>query len=213
MPLSLKSLNRLEQVCRKFVWGQNTEGRQKLSLIAWEVLQRTKKEGGLGIPSFTQQSAAMRLKQLVQCFEKLEKDWVYATEALVQIASKTGKWSRARRHWNLRESLLVMSPTRIADIKLVRQQLKTAKVKSIGNWSDWAEVKNTQRPLSRAEDLTVDIGLKILVSSQQMHEQDWNWDVGMHTIRLPKLTTQTWRSILGKPEVGTPRLNKILGWR
>ncbi|KAL2635683.1 hypothetical protein R1flu_007162 [Riccia fluitans] len=50
---------------RRFVWGKNAQGKEKIPLLAWEVLQPTKSDGGLDIPSFAVQGEAQKLWQKI----------------------------------------------------------------------------------------------------------------------------------------------------
>jgi len=46
IPTSIAS--KIDRMCREFLWSKE-EGKKKLALVAWKVICRDKKEGGLGI--------------------------------------------------------------------------------------------------------------------------------------------------------------------
>jgi hypothetical protein len=43
------TIDRIERMCREFLWGFNKQGGQKVPLIAWKQLTKLRKHGGLGI--------------------------------------------------------------------------------------------------------------------------------------------------------------------
>ncbi|KAL3696859.1 hypothetical protein R1sor_010935 [Riccia sorocarpa] len=60
-------------------------------------------------------------------------------------------------------------------VGITRKMLCKTKILSVGDWVDWAEVRNTQRPLLQNEDVVANIGLVIYVSSLALHQLDWKW--------------------------------------
>ncbi|KAL3698061.1 hypothetical protein R1sor_012137 [Riccia sorocarpa] len=77
---------------------------------------------------------------------------------------------------------------------LIRRTLRKEQVNNIESWADWAERRDKGRPLTQAEEISVDFGLQIFVGSRTLQQQDWKWEVGRHKIPLTKITTQRKRS-------------------
>ncbi|KAL3681767.1 hypothetical protein R1sor_024723 [Riccia sorocarpa] len=108
-----QDLKKIDSACRRFVSGKNTEGKDKIPLITWEVLHRPKGEGGLGMPPFSLQSAAMRLKQLLRAFQDQDEDWIAAFGAMISLTCARRYNQRALRDCNLKEILMTSPPFRI----------------------------------------------------------------------------------------------------
>jgi hypothetical protein len=53
--------NKIEKICRRFIWGHK-KGRDKIHLVNWETLCKSKEEGGLGIRSMETMNRAFIMK-------------------------------------------------------------------------------------------------------------------------------------------------------
>ncbi|KAL3679359.1 hypothetical protein R1sor_022315 [Riccia sorocarpa] len=115
LTLPQDSIKALEGVCRKFIWGKNLEGRDKIPLICWDDIHCSKGQGGLNIPSFSLQSRALRLRQMLQFFQEPEDDWKVALGALVSNTCSKGNWPRSMPFWEPGEILLAKPPSKIAN--------------------------------------------------------------------------------------------------
>ncbi|KAL3686405.1 hypothetical protein R1sor_008979 [Riccia sorocarpa] len=56
----------------------------------------------------------MKLGQVLRLLQAPTEDWMVALGALIQRTVSRGNWARAMRSWNMEETLLARSPTRIA---------------------------------------------------------------------------------------------------
>ncbi|KAL3692146.1 hypothetical protein R1sor_005797 [Riccia sorocarpa] len=61
LSLTRKEFTELEKVNRLFLWGLNSNGRQKKSLVGWDVITKPKVKGGLGIGCFQLQAERCKL--------------------------------------------------------------------------------------------------------------------------------------------------------
>ncbi|KAL3688085.1 hypothetical protein R1sor_014394 [Riccia sorocarpa] len=111
--LQKQAMDELEAISRCFLWGQNNEGRPKIPMVAWEVVLKTKKAGGLGLTAFRELSLAMRTKQLTKLFTHQEEEWVGAAEQLIRSVNKGGREGRERQTWSIQEIVLLQPPKRI----------------------------------------------------------------------------------------------------
>ncbi|KAL2603094.1 hypothetical protein R1flu_008781 [Riccia fluitans] len=82
--LDLQTLKKIEQACRRFVWGKNIQGRDKIPLLAWEDLQPAKGDGGLDIPSFALHGDTQKLRLILRMVHHPGEDWMIALGALLK---------------------------------------------------------------------------------------------------------------------------------
>ncbi|KAL3684693.1 hypothetical protein R1sor_002715 [Riccia sorocarpa] len=107
------ALKKMEALCRKFIWGKNDRGHDKLSLIVWDMVAKDKRDGGLATTSFDVQGKAMRLKQVLKIFSGAKEDWILVLQALVQHAAKKRPGGRSCEDWSAQEILLACCPKHI----------------------------------------------------------------------------------------------------
>lgn len=62
-----KVADTLESIQRNFMWA-STDGNKKYPLVAWEIICRTKKQGGLGIRNLKQFNRALQAKHIRRIF-------------------------------------------------------------------------------------------------------------------------------------------------
>ncbi|KAL2623319.1 hypothetical protein R1flu_003524 [Riccia fluitans] len=215
MAVDPQTLKVMEQTCRHFVWGKNALGTAKIPLLAWEALQPAKSEGGLGIPSFSLQGDAQKLRQPLRLVHHPGEDWMLALEALLRWIVAKGQWAASRRCWEIEEILMAKCPSKIPgartatgllricvrartrleilrrnftpqgeslvevtisigeqqgwftteEAKAMNATLRKHKIKTIGQWTDWASWNNARQPLLKFEQTTVDVGLDLFPSS------------------------------------------------
>ncbi|KAL3695874.1 hypothetical protein R1sor_009950 [Riccia sorocarpa] len=66
---------KLETPCRIFLWGVNTEGRAKTSLVAWNQVTTRKILGGLQIMSFRDTADILKMRYVCRVLQGEETDW------------------------------------------------------------------------------------------------------------------------------------------
>ncbi|KAL3690916.1 hypothetical protein R1sor_004567 [Riccia sorocarpa] len=74
----------LTRVCRRFIWGVNSEGLDKKALIAWEKLCKRKDERGPRMVSFELQSRTLKMRLVSQLLEGKELDWTHTARTMVE---------------------------------------------------------------------------------------------------------------------------------
>ncbi|KAL3697349.1 hypothetical protein R1sor_011425 [Riccia sorocarpa] len=179
LALNQKSLGFLESACRKFLWGQNDSGADRIPLIAWGTVTRAKQDGGLAVTSFEVQGKAIRLHHFLRVFTSEEEDRIHAFQATLQttMAKRAGS------------------------------SLKHAKVGTVGRWSDWAYTHNSIRPLQRNEAAAEELGKEIAVQSGNVEDLPWYWQIGAKRISSWKLQTRTCKGLFVNNTSNTEKIN------
>ena len=59
--LSVKILNSIERLSRKFLWGSSVS-KKKIHLVSWKKITKSKREGGLGIQAVREKNIASLAK-------------------------------------------------------------------------------------------------------------------------------------------------------
>ncbi|KAL3678837.1 hypothetical protein R1sor_021793 [Riccia sorocarpa] len=86
------------------------------------------------------------------------------------------------------------------DATCMRKQLHKEKIKTTGQWKDWAWKENAQRPLMEQRQLVVEHGLVLNVESRTAAQLEWRWQLGHKQLTGWSLTTRTCKQLLaGKP--------------
>ncbi|KAL3676392.1 hypothetical protein R1sor_026340 [Riccia sorocarpa] len=111
--LNQKALDQMEAICRKFLWGKNDSGADRVPLIAWAEITKSKGDGGLAATSFAVQGKAMRLKALLKTFTKNHEDWHSALQAILQHATKKKPGGTILQYLSLQEILMACNIKRI----------------------------------------------------------------------------------------------------
>ncbi|KAL3680197.1 hypothetical protein R1sor_023153 [Riccia sorocarpa] len=75
-------LDELEKLCRQFMWGWNDIGNPKTSLIAWERVAQSRRNGGLGWTRFRLKAEALQIRCLVKILTGEDKEWRQLAKAL-----------------------------------------------------------------------------------------------------------------------------------
>ncbi|KAL2610565.1 hypothetical protein R1flu_029138 [Riccia fluitans] len=114
LTLSQNSINGLEAICRRFLWGKITEGNDNIPLVAWKEVLRPNGAGGCAITSFQSQSKGLRLKQFMKLMRDEDEDWIFAMKAMLMLTARKGKWAWEKHKWSAHEMLLATPPKRIS---------------------------------------------------------------------------------------------------
>ncbi|KAL2619902.1 hypothetical protein R1flu_000107 [Riccia fluitans] len=114
----------MEQSCRRFVWGKNIQGKDKIPLLAWEDLQPAKGDRGLDIPSFALQGDTQKLWLILRMVHHPGEDWMLALGALLRWKVEKRRWAASMRHWEIEEILMTNCPGRIQGAKTATGLLK-----------------------------------------------------------------------------------------
>jgi hypothetical protein len=86
--LNPKILEHVEKIRRHCLWNKKTDDGEKCnSLVAWDMVCRPKKKGGLGILNLKLQNQGLLQKYLHKFYNKIDTPWVY----LIWNSYYTGK--------------------------------------------------------------------------------------------------------------------------
>ncbi|KAL3690791.1 hypothetical protein R1sor_004442 [Riccia sorocarpa] len=104
--LSKKGYKQLEDAWRKFVWGTRDDGRPKKSAVAWDILQRSRSQGGVQILKL-QHSEAVKIRQISKIFEGSTGSWTDIARGFLLRSLAAGKQRTEMRKWTAEEALLI----------------------------------------------------------------------------------------------------------
>ncbi|KAL3676159.1 hypothetical protein R1sor_026107 [Riccia sorocarpa] len=105
--LSTKGYKQLEDVWRFFIWGTRDDGRPKKSAVAWEILQRTKQQGGVQILRLQTHSEAVKIRQVSKLLGGGTGSWLDIARGFIMRNLATGKQRTEMRKWTAEEAVLI----------------------------------------------------------------------------------------------------------
>ncbi|KAL3697792.1 hypothetical protein R1sor_011868 [Riccia sorocarpa] len=146
--LTADGMKELTRICRTFIWGTSTEGKEKKTLVAWEIFCKSKLEGGMGFTSFDTQAKALKMRFITQMLENQPLDWVAAANAIIEwkIADTKSRWKELT--WTVPEILLLGTKMRMENTPTLRRMLD-------GWWEvrKWLHFKGCARDLPKSLQL------------------------------------------------------------
>ncbi|KAL3683856.1 hypothetical protein R1sor_001878 [Riccia sorocarpa] len=105
--LSKKGYKQLEDAWRMFVWGTRDDGRPKKSAVAWDILQRSRSQGGVQILKLQLHSEAVKIRQISKILEGSTGSWTDIARGFLLRSLATGKQRTEMRKWTAEEALLI----------------------------------------------------------------------------------------------------------
>ncbi|KAL3684638.1 hypothetical protein R1sor_002660 [Riccia sorocarpa] len=106
-------------VVRAFLWGLNNEGKEKTSLVGWEIIGRPKLEGGLGLGNFNRQADVMKMRLLTRIMQGDAAEWI--TLLTTAIKKQARNWDDSRVNpFPLQEFLLLGPQPSAKTVKTAR---------------------------------------------------------------------------------------------
>ncbi|KAL3696995.1 hypothetical protein R1sor_011071 [Riccia sorocarpa] len=97
----------LTGICRRFIWGNNSEGNEKKVLISWEKMCRKKEEGGMGLIPFDLQAKALKMRLVTKILEEEDLDWVHIASTIVEWKILDVKARRDEIGWPIQHILIL----------------------------------------------------------------------------------------------------------
>ncbi|KAL3691868.1 hypothetical protein R1sor_005519 [Riccia sorocarpa] len=73
--LTTNGYKKLDRICWRFLWGRNRDGNFKIPLVSWERVCRDKKEGGLGLTTFKDQSNVLKMRLATRILDEDPAEW------------------------------------------------------------------------------------------------------------------------------------------
>ncbi|KAL3688213.1 hypothetical protein R1sor_014522 [Riccia sorocarpa] len=104
--LSKKGYKQLEDAWRMFVWGTRDDGRPKKSAVAWDILQRSRSQGGVQILKLQLHLEAVKIRQISKILEGSTGSWTDIARGFLLRSLATGKQRTEMRKWTA-EALLI----------------------------------------------------------------------------------------------------------
>ncbi|KAL3697309.1 hypothetical protein R1sor_011385 [Riccia sorocarpa] len=105
--LSAKGYKALENLWRTFIWGTREDGTAKKSSVAWDVMQKSKIQGGARILDLSKHSTAVKVRQVSRLLEGKELIWTLIAHAFIQQHLAAGKHRAEMRCWMVEEAILL----------------------------------------------------------------------------------------------------------
>ncbi|KAL3680354.1 hypothetical protein R1sor_023310 [Riccia sorocarpa] len=96
-------------------------------------------------------------------------------------------------------------------VAAIRQIINRNKIKTTGEWQDWAWSYRTNRTLPNATRLAVEHGKELDVESTWVTQLNWRWRIGRKEINSWTLTTRTCKHLLTGEIRGCAKLNRKWG--
>ncbi|KAL3693122.1 hypothetical protein R1sor_006773 [Riccia sorocarpa] len=123
--LSRKGYKQLESVCRDFMWEQNSEGKTRKPLVAWDSVAKPFEEGGLDVKPFQVVADALKLKYIGRLLEGEDEDWSYMIKYFIRGAMQNTTHGRESRWWTPEEGLLLLNTIPVPQSDTARQFIQS----------------------------------------------------------------------------------------
>jgi hypothetical protein len=124
------TIDRIERMCREFLWGHNKNGGRKIPLIAWKRLTKLKKHGGLGIKDTTVHATALMARWPIKLITDKNSIWSRVFKANLESLP----WKNKKKHKKLGYSFL--------DKLLFSQPFGFSKLQYSKNiWNAWSDLR------------------------------------------------------------------------
>ncbi|KAL3699294.1 hypothetical protein R1sor_017316 [Riccia sorocarpa] len=119
LSLTRHGFGELEKVVRAFLWGLNNEGKEKTSLVGWEMIGRPKLDGGLGLGNFNRQADVMKMRLLTKIMQGDAAEWI--TLLTVVVKRQARNWDNSSVNPFPLQKFLLLGPQPSAKtVKTVR---------------------------------------------------------------------------------------------
>jgi hypothetical protein len=138
---------KLNRMCREFLWGFNKAGNRKVPLVAWERLIKLRKHGGLGIKDTTAHALALMARWPVKLIADPKSTW----SKLFQANLESLPWSHKKRNrwlgYSFLDKVVFFQPSRFGKLHYTKniwfaweqlQQFLSYKFKGNDLPSHWA---------------------------------------------------------------------------
>ncbi|KAL3697957.1 hypothetical protein R1sor_012033 [Riccia sorocarpa] len=154
-------IKELETITRQFLWGWSQEGKEKKSLLAWDVFSKPKAEGGLGWGRLETMADAHLLRNLLSVMQSEPDIWTSILQQFIRDKTRRRRVAQEIQSWSPQEILLGLKSMNIPDSDLANRMLKV-----------WYRVKKQLRWVPGVSNYPRDLTLRKI---QFMLEQYVGW--------------------------------------
>lgn len=123
LPLPSNIIDKIYAICRNFIWET------KRPPIAWNLVCKTKEDGGLGLKNLTAWNKALLAKTLWNIHQKQDSLWIKWINHIYRSYDSVLEW-----HWHREKSPLIKQILLIRDILIERKGSKDAAIDCLNCW-------------------------------------------------------------------------------
>lgn len=80
----------MEQLCRRFLWGESSPGHPKRALVGWATMAKEKSAGGVGFYPFIQHAMALKMRHVSKLFTSEQSEWSRMVKSMMLKGLKRG---------------------------------------------------------------------------------------------------------------------------
>ncbi|KAL3700161.1 hypothetical protein R1sor_018183 [Riccia sorocarpa] len=147
--LSPQGMKKVKKVTRDFLWGENERGNKKKPLIAWEIFERRKQDGGLCWVSLTDMAAAFLMKNVTKLIVGEGEEWIEMAQQIIMQKVRTLARPQEVKTWNATEILLGIGKITTPSSPTLDRMLKTwFRTRKMLKWKPRAGKYPNTRPIS-----------------------------------------------------------------
>jgi hypothetical protein len=210
------AIENIDRVRKQCLWRGNTDKKKGGNLVAWDVAQKPKEKGGLGVINLRLQNDALLLKQLHKFYNKEDIPWVnliwfkYYQHAVPHTAREKGSfwWKDI---WRLNTIYRSVSHCIIGDGSSIcfwedkwRPKILSTRYPRLASFARKREVSIQEVTMAESLD-----ELFILPLSQQAHDEFLDLSNELLEVNLDVLSADLWhpnRGSLFTPRGFTPSI-------
>ncbi|KAL3685851.1 hypothetical protein R1sor_003873 [Riccia sorocarpa] len=208
--LSKKGYKQLEDVWRTFIWGTRDDGRPKKSAIAWDILQRSKLQGGAQVLKLQLHSEAVKVRQISKILEGNTDSWTDIARGFLLRSLASGKQRTEMRKWTAEEALLIGFRMPMKESPTLKNLLQPWY--KVRHKLAFDETQGEMEIILREDiDKLIRWVRRVQESNQPLHKcSGWKWlgSNGTSTRRGWLHETKWWKSLLSTEGSSTEKLNR-----
>ncbi|KAL3688357.1 hypothetical protein R1sor_014666 [Riccia sorocarpa] len=192
--LEQAGLDKLETLCRQFLWGWVDLDHPKAAMIAWKRVSQGRKEGGLGWVPLQVKARALQVKNLMKIMMGAQAEWVHLAKSLILRTLRSGRYQRESRQGRIADILLLSSIVKIQGSRTLTRM-----------WTAWSAVRKTMswddRCIEIPDHLNLQQGIRLM-----------HWGDRIQTAEYNKITGILRRAGIGNVTEGKAALGEDGGW-
>ncbi|KAL3696099.1 hypothetical protein R1sor_010175 [Riccia sorocarpa] len=122
--LDRENIMELEKISRQFLWGWSLEGKEKKSLLAWDIFRKPKLEGGLRWGGLETMADVHLLRNLLNIMQPDPDIWTSILQQIIRDRTSRRIVAQEVRKWSPQEILLGLKSLNSPGSELANKMLK-----------------------------------------------------------------------------------------